>query len=100
MGSYATILGHEFKMTGLMVKAAKEIGFEEEIETGVYLFEREHVQNILSLMLRDLQAEKRLVSDDGRVAAATLRNLASEAEMAGMLVDWLVNAQEDQLLFA
>jgi len=96
MGSYASIMGEELKVTGLLIKAAKEIGIEED--KGLYLFNRDEVQQVLARMIRDLQGERQLVDVD-KVSASALYKLEAEAHMAGALIDWLVNSQEEQIFF-
>ena len=98
MGQYATILGEQVKLTGLIVKAAKECGIS--VDDGVTVISRGAVKDVLGSMVRELESPRTLVSADGRIASYDLRNLAQDAHIASVLINWLVNSEEDGLIFA
>ena len=99
MGMYTSICGKEIKFSGLIAKVVYKTKGIDQVDNMVEL-DRTEVSLVLFEIDNMLTSGKLSIVDNGSITKHICLDIAAVVQFASILVDWLVNTDEDVIVFA
>lgn len=98
MGMYAPLGEEDYKLSGLIATAVRDL-HPEEVEEGCFVtIRKDEVSSLLAALDRKIRAF-RIINEDGTVSAQSCYTLSVAAQFAGELVVWLSTGETEEIVF-